>query len=109
MIFFFGIYVPDIILCFFTGKNIIYGFKRCTHGMVDIIISVLTVSSHTIKVRNAVKILSQLIHMLICIKISGICLLDTLNMIINNVAFTVDKLHLYHFAYSEPAEIVIRH
>ena len=56
VIFLFRIYIPDIILVCFAGKDILYCFKGSTHTVVDIIIPVLTVTSDTEQVGDGIQI-----------------------------------------------------
>lgn len=50
MVFFLCIDIPDIVLILFATQDILDGFKGRTHGMVYIVIAVLTVTSHTVEI-----------------------------------------------------------
>ena len=50
MIFLLGIDTPDVIFVLNTIYDILHSLKRGDHGMVDIVIAVLAVTSDTVEV-----------------------------------------------------------
>ena len=48
VVFLFGIDAPDIGLVLCTGKDILYRFKGGYHGMINIIIAMLSVAAYAV-------------------------------------------------------------
>ena len=64
----------------FTGQNVLNCLKGGYHGMVDVVISVLSVTTYTVKIVDALQVFHQLIHLVICIEVIGIRLLHLFHM-----------------------------
>ena len=83
-----GIYIPYIGLVMNIIYNVIHCLKRRYHGMIHIVISVLSVSANTVQIIKGVQIFNNLIHMGISVKISRISLLNPLPMsVYDNIAY----------------------
>lgn len=53
MILFFGIYAPDIIFIFYAVYDIFDRLKGGHHGVIDIVVAVLAVTSYAVEVVDA--------------------------------------------------------
>ena len=77
--------------------------------MVDIVVAVLTVASDAEEVRDGIEVRPEIVHVIIGIKVGGICLLHALDMEVDDVGLTVDQAHLDHFGDTHLAEFFIGH
>ena len=75
MIFFFCIDIPDIVLIGLSGFDCLCRFHGGKHGMIHIVVSMLTISADTVKIFITVKAFDQFVNLSIRIKISRICFL----------------------------------
>ena len=60
VIFFFRIDVPDVGAVADTVYDVVYDLERGAHRMVDVVVTVLTVSADTVEVVDAVEPVDQL-------------------------------------------------
>ena len=72
VIFFFRIDVPDVGAVADTVYDVVYDLERGAHRMVDVVVTVLTVSADTVEVVDAVEPVDQSIDFLVGIEVSGI-------------------------------------
>ena len=77
--------------------------------MVDVVISVLSVTTYTVKIVDALQVFHQLIHLVICIEVSGIRLLHLFHMGIQYHIRAVNEAQIHHFLYTECGELLFRH
>ena len=63
MVFRLCIYLPDILSGRLSGKNVVHGLEGRSHGMIHIIVPVLSVSSNTVQILHLVQPSRQLIHL----------------------------------------------
>ena len=89
MIFFFRIDVPDVGAVADTVYNVVYDLERGAHRMVDIVVTVLTVSADTVEVVDAVEPVDQSIDFLVGIEVSGISFFNRFGMRIKSALLSI--------------------
>ena len=58
MVFFFRVDIPDIGLVSLSGENILHCLKRSYHGVIDIVVPMLSITSYTVQIRNGIQTVS---------------------------------------------------
>ena len=81
VIFFFCIDVPDVGAVADTVYDVVYDFERGAHRMVDVVVTVLTVSADTVEVVDAVEPVDQSIDFLVGVEVSGISFFNRLECV----------------------------
>ena len=89
MIFFFRIDVPDVGAVADTVYDVVYDLERGAHRMVDIVVTVLTVSADTVEVVDAVEPVDQSIDFLVGIEVSGISFFNRFGMRIKSALLSI--------------------
>ena len=109
MIFGRHIYCPDFRLIRPSRNNIANGFKCRHHGVIHVIVTVLSVSSDAVKIREHIQIRLDFIKSGIGIKICRISFLDHLFMEIQNHGRIINDSHFYKFGYRKrlPLDITL--
>ena len=108
MILFFRVDIPHIFLPALLGQDIVHRLKGSCHGVIHVIIAVLSVPSHTVKVLILVQIRNHLVNLTVCVKIRRICLLHFFPVRIQHIFFAVDHTHLNQFFRRQTDALVIR-
>ena len=77
--------------------------------MVDVVVTVLTVSADTIEVVDAVEPVDQSIDFLVGIEVSGISFFNRFGMRIKHVILAVDHAHFDDLVHSKVRKLLIGH
>ena len=59
VILFLRIYAPDILLVFSAAQDVVHGLEGGGHGVIHVIVAVLTVTTYAVEVLEGVQILDQ--------------------------------------------------
>ena len=110
-IFLIRIDIPDIASVLHAVQDIMHGFKRGNHGMVDVVITVLAVTADTVKVIDGIQVIPEAVNILVGIKISRVRLFDLLHMGVDyREVLSIRPIFTISFtAKSENSFSVIRH
>ena len=109
VILFLRIYAPDILLVFSAAQDVVHGLEGGGHGVIHVIVAVLTVTTYAVEVLEGVQILDQVIHMIVGIEVCRICLLYTLSVGIQHVLLAGDDAHLYQLGDTELHPLLFTH
>ena len=109
MIFFFRIDVPDVGAVADTVYDVVYDLERGAHRVVDVVVTVLTVSADTVEVVDAVEPVDQSIDFLVGVEVSGISFFNRFGMRIKHVILAVDHAHFDDLVHSKVRKLLIGH
>ena len=109
VIFFFRIDVPDVGAVADTVYDVVYDLERGAHRMVDVVVTVLTVSADTVEVVDAVEPVDQSIDFLVGVEVSGISFFNRFGMRIKHVILAVDHAHFDDLVHSKVRKLLIGH
>ena len=109
MVFLFRIDIPDIILILNTADDIFDRFKGRHHGVVYIVVAVLSVPADAVKVIDGFQIIYQRIDFLVSVELSRIRFFYSFYMEIHDIFWTVDQSHAEDFLYGKFGKLFIRH
>ena len=77
--------------------------------MIDVVVTVLSVSAYTVKVVDGLQIIHQRINILVGVKIGRVGFFDPFHVRIHNFVRRIDQSHTDDFLYGKFREIFIRH